>query len=142
MESRDTASSIEASHLFEAGRTLSRRSLTGVESAFAPAVTVIDLLVTLGQMTQAAIYLSLPIEQRRGDLWMRLMTVDVDGPPHPLPFAARSSTTITRNRLFDRSGRKVHDIDVESTMEPSVRARARLAYFEPTTKPAQRSASA
>jgi hypothetical protein len=86
-------------------------------------------------MTQAAIYLSVPIEQRRGDLWMRSMTIDVNGPPQHLPFNGRSVTKIIRDRIFDRGGQRGHDIDVVSSLEPSVRARARLAYIEPAVSP-------
>lgn len=134
------ASAVIVSHLFEADPGSAPPSLTGLESAFAPAVTVIDLLVTLGQTTQAAIYSSLPIEQRRGDLWMRSMVIEVDDRPQPLPFDARSRTAVTRERVLDRGGQKVHDIDVESTLESSVRAWARLAYVEPTTRSVQRRA--
>ena len=117
-------------------------ALSGVEAAFSPAVSAIDLLVTMGQMTQATIYQSMPVEHRRGELWMRSMTIDICETPRPLPSCVSSSTRVTRHRVLDRDGRRIHDISAESQIEALVHARASLAYVEPPPAPSKGSPGA
>lgn len=128
---------VEALHDFSPRPGRRTPDLSGVEASFSPAISAIDLLVTMGQMTQAAIYQSIPVEHRRGELWMRSMTIDIRDTPRPLPSRARSTTRVTRDRVLDRGGRRLHDISAESTIEPLVHARASLAYVEPQPSPSK-----
>lgn len=123
---------VVATHTFELDPDRPVVRLTGVESGFSPAVSAIDLLVVMGQMTQAAIYLSMPADRSRGDLWMRSMAIDITRPPAAVPCVLHSTTRLTRDKVVDRAGRRIHDLVAESSINPSVQARASLAYVEPT----------
>lgn len=73
---------------------------------------------------------------------MRSMTIDISKTPRPLPSRVSSSTRVTRHRVLDRDGRRIHDISAESQIEALVHARASLAYVEPTPAPSKGSPGA
>lgn len=119
---------LDASHRFASE---SMPNTTDIEAAFSPAISVVDLLVTMGQVTQAAIYRRVDESARRGELWLRSMTIDLDNSPRALPCALRSRTRVVRDQLLVRGERRTHSLRTESTIEEAARIRADLAYVEP-----------
>jgi len=106
----------------------------GVEADFWPAMTVIDYLVMMGQLTQGAVYSAGGTDRAHvGTLWMRTMKIALDGPPSRTP-EFQSSTRLIRDRAIEHGGRRVHDVIVESSATTGVRARSSLAYNESTDR--------
>lgn len=103
----------------------------GLEALWWPAPTVIDYLVTMGQLTQALVYASAGTTRSdAGPLWMRTMKIEIDTLPSRLPSHFDTTTRILRDRVLKRAGERVHDVAVESVATSGVRARATLAYKE------------
>ncbi|PJJ77361.1 avirulence D protein (AvrD) [Sediminihabitans luteus] len=103
----------------------------GLESAYRPALTVIDHLVTMGQLVQALVQgLNSTDRDRMSNLWMRTMRISDVPRPAPLPVAIDTTTRVLRDTLVDRGGVRMHDLVVESLGSDGVHADARLAYQE------------
>ena len=103
----------------------------GVEACQWPAPTVVDYLVTMGQLTQAIVYASAgTTRSEAGPLWMRTMSIDVHESQPPLPSRFDTITRVLRDRVLERGGERIHDVLVESVASSGVRARSTLAYKE------------
>ncbi|MFC8732919.1 AvrD family protein [Luteimicrobium sp. NPDC057192] len=104
-------------------------SASGVEAAYHPALTVLDYLVTMGQLTQVLVYeLAGTGRAAVGNLWMRSLRILGVPRPEPLPAALTTTTTLVRDRLLTRAGAAVHDVLVESKTSNGVRAEGKLAW--------------
>jgi hypothetical protein len=107
--------------------------VSGFEAASWPSPNVIDFLVTMGQLSQAALYASGGTNRARvGTLWMRTMTISINRKLSQMPAIFETSTRIVRDRLLERVGPGVHDVVVESSSSTGVFARSTLAYTEST----------
>ncbi|MGO1661663.1 MAG: AvrD family protein [Canibacter sp.] len=118
---------LHATHHFLREHSRVLEEATGVDSGYWPCVSVVDHLVTMGQMAQAL------FELRHGGgrvqtLWMRSMTISLDEPPLPLPAVMESRMTVTRDNRIERDGHSWRDLAVESVASGGVRVSARLAY--------------
>lgn len=104
----------------------------GLESAHWPGLTVLDYLVTLGQMTQALVYSSAGLTRATaGPLWMRTMRVEREGQPNRVSesnFVSRAE--MTRDRVLERADGRLHDVEVVVQTTSGVRATSTLAYME------------
>lgn len=106
------------------------RAASGVEADWWPGLTIIDYLVVLGQMTQALVYSSAGLSRAdAGALWMRTMQIERLRPPAEAS-AFESEARILRDRVFERTGQRLHDVEVVATTTTDVRARSTLAYAE------------
>lgn len=105
---------------------------TGLEASTWPSLTVLDYLVTLGQVTQALVYAAAGVSRATaGPLWMRTMRVERSGPPNRAnegDFVSRAE--IISDRLLERGGRRVHNVEVVAHTTSGVQATSRLAYTE------------
>ncbi|MFK4762059.1 AvrD family protein [Microbacterium sp. ZW T5_45] len=111
--------------------TSPRTPADGVEALLWPSPTVIDYLVTMGQLTQALVYSSAgTTRSEAGSLWMRTMNIRIQGHPRPFPVRFDTTTTILHDRVLDRGGNRIHDVLVESSATSGVTARSTLAYEE------------
>ncbi|TFD11649.1 hypothetical protein E3T35_09105 [Cryobacterium sp. TMT1-2-2] len=107
------------------------RSAPGVEAAYWPAMTVIDYLVTMGQLTQGIVYAAGATDRAHvGTLWMRTMKMSVKGPPASVPGAFGTRTHLLRDCAIEHGSRRIHDVLVESSSTTGVQARSSLAYTE------------
>lgn len=105
----------------------SRIETEGVESAWRPALTVIDHLAVMGQMAQSVIALSADSSRESmGTLWMRAVDIETAEEPAAAPVTWMSRMTLVRDRELRSDG--VHDVRVQSTASTGVIVRASLAY--------------
>jgi hypothetical protein len=124
-----TAVELRGSHLFDTDDVFP--PAPGIGASLWPAPTVIDYLVTMGQLTQALVYESAgTTRSKAGPLWMRTMTIEIVQPPERLPVAFETITRVKRDRIVTRAGERIHDVLVESSATSGVRARSTLAYKE------------
>jgi len=104
---------------------------TGIESAYHPALTVVDYLVTMGQLTQVLVYeLAGTARGAVGNLWMRSLRILGVPRPQRLPVTLTTTTTLVHDRLVARGGAGLHDVLVRSESSNGVQAEARLAWGE------------
>ncbi|KJL19788.1 avirulence D protein (AvrD) [Microbacterium azadirachtae] len=104
-----------------------RTEAEGVESAWRPALTVIDHLAVMGQMAQSVIALSTDASRESmGTLWMRAIDIDAAEEPTVAPATWTSRMTLLRDRELRSDG--LHDVRVQSTASTGVSVRASLAY--------------
>lgn len=107
------------------------RPAPGIEADFWPSPTVVDYLVTMGQLAQALIYACGETDRSSiGTLWMRTMTLTIDEPSPQFPAAFETTTRLVGDRILDRGGRRLHDLVIESSATTGARVRASLAYEE------------
>lgn len=103
----------------------------GFEAELWASPTVIDYLVTMGQLTQALVYASAGTTRAEaGPLWMRTMRIHIREPQPHLPIRFGTTTRLLRDRLLTRGGGTLHDVTVESVSTSGVHARSTLAYKE------------
>lgn len=106
----------------------------GVEASQWPSPTVIDYLVTMGQLTQVLVYaFADTARSEAGPLWMRTMKISIGQQPSVLPTGFEATTKILRDRVLERSGDRIHDVLVESSTTSGVTAQSTLAYTEAST---------
>jgi len=123
-----SAPSLRAAH--EVVATRHQPPASGIGAAYWPAPTVIDYLVTMGQLTQAVVYIAGDTNRSKvGTLWMRTMEISL-GQPLLHTSAFETETRLLRDRVVARGGRRVHDLLVESSATSGVIARSSLAYSE------------
>jgi hypothetical protein len=104
---------------------------SGLESAYHPAPTVVDYLVTMGQLTQVLVYeLAGTARAAVGNLWMRSLRILGVPRPERLPVTLTTTTTLVHDRLVTRGGVGLHDVLVRSESSNGVHAEARLAWGE------------
>jgi len=121
---------IGSAHRAEAP-SLAVDGVSGIEGAFWPALTAIDYLVTMGQLTQAVIFeVSRSTRSMIDNLWMRTLHIALPETPTALPAQYRAATRLIRDTTLNIGGRHVHDVRVESTASTGVVAGATLAYTE------------
>lgn len=120
---------LTAVHRFSAEEEAPEACDHGIEGAYWPALSVVDYLVTMGQMAQALIQLRHG-DARSGTLWMRRMTICLERPPESLPVQIDSTMTMHRDRLIDRLGHRYRDIVVTAQTSSRVRVDAYLAHEE------------
>lgn len=124
-----TEAGLRGSHLLDSDDALS--PAPGIGASLWPAPTVVDYLVTMGQLTQALVYESAGTTRlEAGPLWMRTMTIDIHEPPSSLPSGFDTTTRVLRDRVVERAGERIHDLMVESVATSGVHARSTLAYKE------------
>ncbi|WP_336991400.1 AvrD family protein [Leucobacter sp. VD1] len=127
------ASSISAEHEFTENES-SIGCYGGIEGARWPSITVIDYLVTMGQMSQAVVCLAKGITRAgMGNLWMRTMNIRATGRSTPLGAQITTETRLVHDRAWVRDGTKVHDLQVESRSSDGIVASAKLAFFDEQT---------
>jgi len=121
--------SVQAVHRFAVEDDPDPSAGSGIESAYRPALTVVDYLVTMGQLTQVLVYeLAGTARAAVGNLWMRSLRI-LDVPrPEPLPTTLTTTTTLVRDRLLTRGGTAVHDVLVGSVASNGVRAEGKIAW--------------
>ncbi|NWN87076.1 MAG: hypothetical protein HLX51_00815 [Micrococcaceae bacterium] len=106
-------------------------SAPGIEALRWPSATVIDYLVTMGQLTQVLTYSYAGTSRSEaGPLWMRTMKIRINKQDSRLPVRFEASTRILRDRVWKIGDKRVHDVKVESSASSGVTARSRLAYEE------------
>jgi hypothetical protein len=104
---------------------------SGIESAYHPALTVVDYLVTMGQLTQVLVYeLAGTARAAVGNLWMRSLRILGVPRPERLPVTLTTTTTLIHDRLVTRGGAGLHNVLVRSESSTGVHAEARLAWGE------------
>ncbi|WP_121867939.1 AvrD family protein [Glutamicibacter nicotianae] len=89
-------------------------------------VSIVDHLVTMGQMAQALLAFK-HNSGRSGTLWMRDVVIDLPREPETLPASFSSSMTITRDRVIERSNRRIRDFAVSADTSSGARILALLA---------------
>ncbi|GAA2030883.1 AvrD family protein [Yaniella flava] len=110
-------------------------SAPGIEALRWPSVTVIDYLVTMGQLTQVLVYSYAGTSRSEaGALWMRTMKIRIDKPSAPLPVNFKAETKILRDQVWKIDGKRIHDVKVESSASSGASAQATLAYEEASTR--------
>ncbi|MGO2944083.1 MAG: AvrD family protein [Brevibacterium aurantiacum] len=119
---------MEAVHEFT--RTEGNETAVGLECEFWPAVTVIDYLVTMGQIVQVLMAERQGTDRGGGQLWMRTMSIQLPSPPTPLPASITSRTSPAQERLLEREDRRIHLITTDSFTSTGVHVAAQLAYVE------------
>lgn len=117
---------ITARHAFSSD---TRGVASGVESAFWPALTVVDHLVTMGQLAQALTQLRHG-NARSGGLWMRRVAIDLHRAPEPLPAEMTSVMVIDRDRGVELRGRRYRNIVMKARASSGVSVTAHLAKEE------------
>lgn len=123
--------SVEASISFTKDSLMSDSGPGGIEAEVWPAVTAVDYLVSMGQLTQALVYeLSGLNRSSMSNLWMRSMSIKIPNSPASLPAELTTNTSLERDRLIERDGQRIHDLVVSSRASTGVQARASLAYTE------------
>jgi len=121
--------SVRAAHRFTADDSESSPAASGIEAAYPPALTVLDYLVTMGQLTQVLVFeLAGTGRAAVGNLWMRSLRILGVPHPEPLPATLTTTTTLVRDRLLTRAGSAVHDVLVVSEASNGVRAEGKLAW--------------
>lgn len=124
-----TARSLRAQHMTTTAA--SADGAPGVEGRSWPCLTVVDSLVVMGQLAQAAIVVFTGIDRARmGALWMRQVTYSAARAPQRLPHTWQSDVTLVRDRLMPRRADGIHDVVVECVSSVGVRVEAKLAYME------------
>ena len=104
---------------------------SGVESDWWPGATMIDYFVALGQITQALVYQAAGVSRgAAGALWMRTMQIRRPRPPLLRCGEFTSTAEIMRDRLLDRAGTRVHDVEVVAETSTDVTAHSTVAYWE------------
>ncbi|REJ06383.1 hypothetical protein DY023_06275 [Microbacterium bovistercoris] len=107
------------------------RVYRGIESAWYPGLTVVDSLVTMGQLAQAVILLSRGIDRAGlGTLWMRSIRFTAERPPASQPLDWRIETELIRDQVVARAASGFHDVRVSCKATTGARVEARLAYTE------------
>lgn len=110
-----------------------RSPVGGVEASQWASPTVIDYLVTMGQLTQALVYASAETTRSEaGPLWMRTMKIRIHEQQRSFPARFATTTRILHDRVLERRDRRIHDVLVESSATSGVSARSTLAYEEPS----------
>ncbi len=108
------------------------RDSRGLEASIWPSLTMVDYMVTLGQMTQALVYSARDLTRATaGPLWMRTMRLKRTREPKVTQepgFASKAR--IIRDRVIDRAGKRLHDVQVMAQTSCGVRAASTLAYEE------------
>lgn len=104
----------------------------GHDESFAsrPALTVVDYLVTMGQMAQALIGKDLKVNRGAGQLWMRRVSLSLPPRRTYLPCAIESSTELAETQLIEKSGTRVYAIVVDSHTSDGAVVKSRLAQVE------------
>lgn len=120
---------LEAEHEFTRP-TETQEAPVGLECEFWPSVTVIDYLVTMGQIVQVLMAKRQGADREGGQLWMRTMSIQLPKPPAPLPASITSRTAPTHERLIERDGRRIQLITTDSSTSTGVRVAAQLAHVE------------
>ncbi|WP_162903877.1 AvrD family protein [Leucobacter sp. wl10] len=121
---------VTAEHCFDLVAPV-RDLFTGIQANAWPSATVIDYLVTMGQMTQALVCAVKGIQRTdMGNLWMRTMSIKANGFPSELPTMLTTRTRLVRERALNRDGVIIHDLLSASSSSDGVEASARLAFFE------------
>lgn len=123
----DTAT-LEAVHSFT---TEGRADTVGNASQVGSALTVVDYLVTMGQLAQTlVIAVHGTNRQSMGNLWMRTMRIGtIDAPTH-IPVSLATRTRITKDATIARPGARIHSLTVTSHSSDGVTGEAALAYVE------------
>lgn len=111
---------IYCSHRFELLRG------TGDSSQGEQEISVVDYLVTMGQVAQALLAFK-HNSGRSGTLWMRDVAIDLPREPKILPASFSSSMTITRDRVIERSNRRIRDFAVSAETSTGAKTLALLA---------------
>lgn len=107
------------------------RVYRGIESAWYPGLTVVDSLVTMGQLAQAVILLSQGIDRAGlGTLWMRSIRFIAERAPSSRPLDWQMQTTLVRDWVMARTRSGLHDVHVTCEATSGARVEARLAYTE------------
>lgn len=114
---------VTARHSFSSD---AREAAVGIEGAFWPALTVVDHLVTMGQLAQALIQLRHG-NARAGGLWMRKVAIELPQAPEPLPAEMTSVMVIDRDRSVELRGHRYRNIVVKARTSSDVSVTAHLA---------------
>lgn len=126
----ETQATIHATHQFSLEADPSGLP-NGYDSATWPATTIIDYLVTMGQMVQALVYAANQTDREHmGNLWMRTMRITRTRLPEGLPMTSTTTTSVLKNRLLQRGAARIHDMTVTSISSCGVQAEATVAYTE------------
>ncbi len=103
----------------------------GVGAAGWPSPTIIDYLVTMGQLTQALVYaVSGTNRATAGPLWMRSMSIVTQNNSTLARDSFSTATRIVHDRTFERGDQRVHDVAVQSQSTDGAHATSTLAYTE------------
>lgn len=124
------ADELWASHAFRFSNVEDKEQVTGIEAAYWPAVTAVDYIVTMGQLTQALIARKRGLLRAQGELWMRSIDLTLARPPLRIPSEIKTRTKTMQERLVERSGRKIRSLVIHSHSSSGVSVEARLAYVE------------
>lgn len=118
---------VDARHRFGSGAL--RLPLSGIESAYVPAVTAIDYIAIIGQMAQALAYAAAHTQRIHVDnLWMRRLSGHIGSPPMGVPDETISTTRVVRHDELNRGSQCIHSLHVESALSNGVSASALLAF--------------
>lgn len=120
---------LEAAHEFTRPAE-AQRTPVGLECEFWPSMTVVDYLVTMGQIVQVLMAERQGADREAGQLWMRTMSIQLPNSPAPLPASITSRTAPTHERLIEREGRRIQLIATDSSTSTGVRVAAQLAHVE------------
>lgn len=123
-----TRGQLNASHAFTVPESaLSEVENEGRTSAWWPSMTIVDYLVTMGQLAQVVFADQVNGDQRSGNLWMRMMSLELSSAPSRIPCEITSQTTPLELRQFERARHRFHDLSIESRTSNGVCAKAKLA---------------
>lgn len=116
---------------------IARERPSGLESAFWPAPSAIEYLVTMGQLTQALIHRSFRTTRTElGNLWMRRMRISIPSEPTNRLVCYQAVTSINRDSVITIGSKQVRKIRVTSRTSDGVEAEASLAFtVGPVEKP-------
>ena len=127
-ESDLTRGQLNASHAFTVPESaLSAVEIEGRTGNWWPSMTIVDYLVTMGQLAQVVFADQVKSDQRSGNLWMRMMSLELTSAPSRVPCEITSQTTPLELRQFERGRHQFHDLSIESHTSNGVCAKAKLA---------------
>lgn len=119
---------LKAEHSFTAEARMNIEGNTGGTNAV---LTVVDYLVTMGQLAQALVVAAHRTNrQSMGNLWMRTMRIGTIDAPTQVPARLSTQTRITKDVAIAKGGARLHSLTVTSHSSDGVTGEAALAYIE------------
>lgn len=120
--------SLSSTHVFASRVDGDRRPSPAVAPAGTTA-SIIDYLVTMGQLTQALVYRAHKSTRSEvGNIWMRSLDIAIPARPIGLPSQFQAVTRVAKDSVVCLGSRRMHTLQVTSQTSHGVMAVANLAY--------------
>lgn len=120
--------SLSSTHVFASHVDGDRRPLPAVAPAGTTA-SIIDYLVTMGQLAQALVYRAHKSTRSEvGNIWMRSLEIAMPARPLALPSQFETVTRVSKDSVVCLGSRRMHSLQIASQSSHGVMAVANLAY--------------